>query len=408
MFSYSSSRRLWACGFSLLILLLMMISYSEAHVIWEALTTTTTTTTTTKHSHHQPKVTEVHLHYDRKLPSSESASTHLLALSFSLIAGFSTFIGGFIIACIGKPSDSKIGHMMGFASVFHLIPESIEDIGYIKSAISFILGCIVFMFISKTLLGDTDQEDFILQHATSSSNEIANSENDHDPKKSMKKSKSNSDEEVDSQSEKSDKLKDRSVATNQGRKEDAQKNTAKTTGDSISSTKQQHLNKKRLYHTAIIVTLGLSIHNLPEGMAVYTSTLTQYKLGLMIALAIGLHNVPEGMAVSIAVYAATNSIYQALKYSFLSGLCEPIGAALFGVLIYVGFLPHYLVYYMLAGCGGIMTMICFTELIPTSLQYLSIAFSQNRIFSILHCFLAHLVGMSVIYLCSWLMEQYEH
>lgn len=116
MFSYSSSRRLWACGFSLLILLLMMISYSEAHVIWEALTTTTTTTTTTKHSHHQPKVTEVHLHYDRKLPSSESASTHLLALSFSLIAGFSTFIGGFIIACIGKPSDSKIGHMMGFAS----------------------------------------------------------------------------------------------------------------------------------------------------------------------------------------------------------------------------------------------------------------------------------------------------
>ncbi|KAG2388826.1 hypothetical protein C9374_000265 [Naegleria lovaniensis] len=395
---FLSSRCLFA---SFLLLFILLISNSYALVIWETLATTTASSPTVKQPH---KLThEANLHYDRKLSSSESASTHLLALSFSLIAGFSTFIGGFIIACIGKPSDSKIGHMMGFASgvmmfvsVFHLIPESIEDIGYFKSAISFILGCAIFMFISKTLLGDTDQEDFILQHATSSKEITEDS-----PKKTLKKSKA-SDQEIDSKEDMSDHV-----------DQDTQKSTPKTGASTPStstatSTKQQHLSKKRLYHTAIIVTLGLSIHNLPEGMAVYTSTLTQYRLGLMIALAIGLHNVPEGMAVSIAVYAATNSIYQALKYSFLSGLCEPIGAAFFGLLIYVGFLPHYLVYYMLAGCGGIMTMICFTELIPTSLQYLSIAFSQNRVYSLLHCLLAHIVGMAVIYSCSWLMEQYEH
>ncbi|EFC43794.1 predicted protein, partial [Naegleria gruberi] len=226
-------------------------------------------------------------------------------------AGISTFIGGFIIICMGKPSDGKIGYMMGFASgvmmfvsFFHLIPESIEDIGVIPSIISFIIGSVLFIGISKV----SDESD-------------------------------------------SDSLKKKEVV-------DVKKPANVTT------------NRKRLYHTAIIVTLGLSLHNLPEGMAVYTSTLTTYKLGLMIALAIGLHNVPEGMAVAIAVYAATNSIYQSLKYSLISGLCEPLGAALFGAMIYLGFLPHYIVFYMLAGCGGIMVIICFTELIPTSLEYL--------------------------------------
>ena len=339
---------------------------------------------------------------DESLVSSSSEDkvvhpSHLMALSFSLIAGISTFIGGFIIICMGKPSDGKIGYMMGFASgvmmfvsFFHLIPESIEDIGVIPSIISFIIGSVLFIGISKVLLGDSDQEDFILKHHEDDNLNQSSSTLSLEARKDLKQNDDNS----------------RSSGGNSSSDESDSDSLKKKEVVDVKKPANVTTNRKRLYHTAIIVTLGLSLHNLPEGMAVYTSTLTTYKLGLMIALAIGLHNVPEGMAVAIAVYAATNSIYQSLKYSLISGLCEPLGAALFGAMIYLGFLPHYIVFYMLAGCGGIMVIICFTELIPTSLEYLENGHSHMS--SVLHCIFANALGMLVIYLCSLFIEQYEH
>ena len=49
-------------------------------------------------------------------------------------------------------------------------------------------------------------------------------------------------------------------------------------------------------------------------------------LGISIAVAIAIHNIPEGVAVSIPIYFATGSKKKAFKYSFSSGLSEPVGA----------------------------------------------------------------------------------
>ena len=49
-----------------------------------------------------------------------------------------------------------------------------------------------------------------------------------------------------------------------------------------------------LLKTGIIVSIGLAIHNIPEGLAIGSGFEASTKLGLSLALAICFHDVPEG------------------------------------------------------------------------------------------------------------------
>lgn len=49
-----------------------------------------------------------------------------------------------------------------------------------------------------------------------------------------------------------------------------------------------------LLKTGIIVSIGLAIHNFPEGLAIGSGFEASMKLGLSLALAICLHDIPEG------------------------------------------------------------------------------------------------------------------
>jgi zinc transporter, ZIP family len=133
--------------------------------------------------------------------------------------------------------------------------------------------------------------------------------------------------------------------------------------DSVSS---QHSSLKR---TGLFTALGIAIHNLPEGLAVFAGFSTgNAALGLLVATAIALHNVPEGIAVSIPIKEATGSSKRAFLVSFASGTAEPIGALL-GYLILSPFLTPPLIAGLLAFAAGIMIYISLDELIPAALQY---------------------------------------
>jgi zinc transporter ZupT len=43
------------------------------------------------------------------------------------------------------------------------------------------------------------------------------------------------------------------------------------------------------------------------------------------ASTMGINNFPEGIALTASIYAATNSKYKGIRYSFIDGLCEPAG-----------------------------------------------------------------------------------
>jgi ZIP family zinc transporter len=124
---------------------------------------------------------------------------------------------------------------------------------------------------------------------------------------------------------------------------------------------------RKLMKTGILITLGIAIHNFPEGLAVFMSSLSSIRLGIVLALAIALHNIPEGLAVAMPIFYATKSKRKAFWYSFLSGFAEPIGAVI-GVLILMPFLTPAILYFSLALVAGIMVFISFDELLPLSCE----------------------------------------
>lgn len=124
----------------------------------------------------------------------------------------------------------------------------------------------------------------------------------------------------------------------------------------------------KLMRMGLFTALAIAIHNFPEGLATFTAALTDPALGIAIAVAIAIHNIPEGIAVSIPVYYATGSRKKAFWLSFLSGLAEPVGAAI-GFLILMPFLGPMVFGVLFAGVAGIMVFISLDELLPAAEEY---------------------------------------
>ena len=125
---------------------------------------------------------------------------------------------------------------------------------------------------------------------------------------------------------------------------------------------------KKLLRTGLFVALGIGIHNFPEGMATFYSSLMDIRVGIAIAIAIAIHNIPEGVAVSAPIYKATGSRGKAFLWSFLSGVVEPVGALLTAFVI-LPFLNSVILGYILSVIAGLMVFISIDELLPVSKSY---------------------------------------
>lgn len=120
--------------------------------------------------------------------------------------------------------------------------------------------------------------------------------------------------------------------------------------------------------TGIMMALAIGIHNFPEGLATFTSALSNMEIALPIVFAIAIHNIPEGVAVSAPIYHATQSKKKAFWYSFLSGMAEPVGA-LAGFLFLLPFWTPSVNALLLAVVSGIMIYISFDELLPSTERF---------------------------------------
>jgi len=127
--------------------------------------------------------------------------------------------------------------------------------------------------------------------------------------------------------------------------------------------KKQKVFDHRLLSTGFIVTLGLIIHNFPEGMAVFLSSFSNIRLGILLSIAIAIHNIPEGIAVSAPIYHATLNKGKAIKYALISGMAEPAGAV-FAYILFRPYLNRIIISYIFAIVAGIMIYISFDELLP--------------------------------------------
>jgi len=125
---------------------------------------------------------------------------------------------------------------------------------------------------------------------------------------------------------------------------------------------------KNLFRVGFVSMLAIGLHNFPEGIATFMAGYSSRSLGLSIMLAITMHNIPEGISVAMPVYFATGSKLKAVKYTFLSGIAEPVGALLAFVLLRP-FINDFMMGIIFSLITGIMLYISIEELIPSSRQY---------------------------------------
>ena len=126
--------------------------------------------------------------------------------------------------------------------------------------------------------------------------------------------------------------------------------------------------RSKLSRTAMLA-LAVTIHNLPEGMAVGVvfAGAEQGAAGMTIAsavavsLGIAIQNVPEGAIISMPMRAEGNSKWRSFMIGSLSGAVEPIGAV--AVLLLASLLMPVMPY-MLAFSAGAMFYVVVEELIP--------------------------------------------
>ncbi|MFW9998758.1 MAG: zinc transporter ZupT [Candidatus Hodarchaeota archaeon] len=246
----------------------------------------------------------------------------ILGLLLSFIAGLSTSIGSFLAFFIKKPSPKFISFIMGFSagvmiliSFVELLPESIETIGFEMGLLFFFIGMLIMFIIDVVVSHEYEFEDSI---------EILINAN-------------------------------------------GQTKPHLHYGHRHRHRHQHHGEKKEvnLVKSSIFIFFGVFIHNFPEGMATFIGTLTHVQLGVLLTLAIALHNIPEGIAVAVPIYACTLNKKKAFKWSFISGMSEPLGAIITWLILFP-FINDYVLNAMLGAVGGIMVYISLDELLPIS------------------------------------------
>ncbi|PSR86838.1 Zinc transporter like [Actinidia chinensis var. chinensis] len=278
----------------------------------------------------------------------------LVALALSLVGSLSTSIGALFVILNQAPNLKMLGLLQGFAaglmlsiSFLNLAHNAINSIGFLKGNLWFFAGVLFFAIVVN----------FIPEPSVS-------------PISDEKSKKKNGDE---------------------GGKDIMKKH------------------RRQVLFSGIITAVGISLHNFPEGMAVFLGSRKGPRVGLNLALAIALHDIPEGVAVALLVYFATQRFarcglmvakdrgnggghnsrardgdgrmrreelkknkrlykWQAFKLATLSGLAEPLGVILAAYLFPSSLSPEILEG-LLGSVGGVMVFLTLHEMLPLAFDY---------------------------------------
>lgn len=109
--------------------------------------------------------------------------------------------------------------------------------------------------------------------------------------------------------------------------------------------------------------LAITIHNIPEGMAVgcvYAAAVRSgndslYAAALALSVGIAVQNIPEGAVISLPLYAGGEGKLKAFIMGALSGIVEPFGAVL--ALIMAGFIGVFLPYFLAFAAGAMLYVV---------------------------------------------------
>ncbi|OAE24469.1 hypothetical protein AXG93_1615s1220 [Marchantia polymorpha subsp. ruderalis] len=249
----------------------------------------------------------------------------MFPLLLSMMGGLSTGLGGLLVVLQPKPSLKMLGTLQGLAagmmlslSFLDLMHNATNAIGFTKANLWFFGGVIAIALIVT-----------VIPEPTLSASD-----------KASFKEKKNWTHDI-SEYPQDDKAGDKPLLKRQ---------------------------RKQVWLSGIVTAVGISLHNFPEGMAIFLGSVKGVRIGVGLAIAIGLHNIPEGVAVALPVYFATESKWEGFKLAFLSGLAEPLGVVLVAYLFPSSLSPDILEG-LLGAVGGVMAFITLREMLPLALEY---------------------------------------
>ena len=130
---------------------------------------------------------------------------------------------------------------------------------------------------------------------------------------------------------------------------------------------------KSMLKTGIVVSIGLAIHNFPEGLAIGSGMGASFKLGLSLAIAICFHDIPEGISMALPMKSGGMNKSKIIFYVILSGITTGIGAFFGGI---VGQISNAVIGICLSFAAGAMLYIVSGELIPEANKLYSGKFSS--------------------------------
>ena len=128
---------------------------------------------------------------------------------------------------------------------------------------------------------------------------------------------------------------------------------------------------KTSWQRSVLLVLAITLHNIPEGLAVgvlFGALANNPDTGMLagavaLAIGIGIQNFPEGAAVSIPLRREGFSRLKAFNYGQLSGIVEPV-AGVIGAYLVLSVTP--ILPYALSFAAGAMIFVVVEELIPES------------------------------------------
>ncbi|KAF9617097.1 hypothetical protein IFM89_033263 [Coptis chinensis] len=204
----------------------------------------------------------------------------MVALALSLVGGLSTSLGALFVIISDAPNLKMLGLLQGFAaglmlsiSFLDLAHNAMNSIGFLKGNLWFFAGVIFFGVIAN----------FIPEPTLAPSVDAKNKKkNDDGGKDVMKK------------------------------------------------------HRRQVLYSGIITAIGISLHNFPEGMAVFLGSMKGLELVLtwpwLLLCTTSQRLLLQGVAVALPVYFATQDKWQAFKLATLSGFAEPLGVVIVAYL----------------------------------------------------------------------------
>lgn len=147
--------------------------------------------------------------------------------------------------------------------------------------------------------------------------------------------------------------------------EAAQETAQETPPQAGKADANTHANAQAMRRSVLLFVLAVTLHNLPEGLAVGVSATADAIGGSALAWGIAIQDVPEGLAVALALVSIGTRPALAFAAGAGSGLVEPL-AALIGAAA-VGVSDAALPWGLALAAGAMLRVICL-ELLPQALR----------------------------------------